>query len=296
MNLLSLCRRAAGPRHAFLLLLAALSGSLAAADDGVLARVSDTEVRVDEIRASLENLDPAEQAALARNPALLNQAVRALLARKIVLSEAAAKKWDKNPAFAAQLEKLRENALVEGYLQAVSQPPEDFPAETEIEAVYHANKTALMASRQVRLAQIYVAAGAKTKLDAVTEQLDRPGADFAAIAKAESDDRQSAAQGGELGWLSGAQLRPEIRGAAEALAAGQTRTVELPDGWHILKALEVREARALTLDEVRVPLARRLRAERAQANRQAYLSKLLEENPVVINELALAELLPPAGP
>jgi hypothetical protein len=43
-------------------------------------------------------------------------------------------------------------------------------------------------------------------------------------------------------------------------------------------------------------LADRLRAQREQLNREAFLNNLLQENPVAINELALSDLLRgPAG-
>ncbi|AHF92543.1 peptidyl-prolyl cis-trans isomerase [Opitutaceae bacterium TAV5] len=305
--------RAGASRAAISALCAAsafsFSPSVLAADggSGIIARVSDTDVRIDDIRSSLESLDPREQAALAANPALLSQAVRSLLARRVVLAEAVAQKWDKNPAFTAQLEKLRENALIESYLQSVSQPPADFPSEADLHTVYEANRAALVAPRQFRIAQIFVAAPApaaadtaalekaRARLDSVTQQLARSGADFAAIARSESDEKQSAANGGELGWLTDAQLRPEIRDTVTALASGAvSQPVRLADGWHILKALEIRDARPLTLDEVRVQLSQRLRAERLQANRQAYLAKLLEENPMTINELALSRVLAPS--
>ncbi|EIP99046.1 hypothetical protein OpiT1DRAFT_03549, partial [Opitutaceae bacterium TAV1] len=162
-TLFQFCRHAATPRHACALVAAALlSTGVLAADggSGIIARVSDTDVRIDDIRSSLESLDPREQAALAANPALLSQAVRSLLARRVVLAEAVAQKWDKNPAFTAQLEKLRENALIESYLQSVSQPPADFPSEADLHAVYEANRAALVAPRQFRVAQIFVAAPA----------------------------------------------------------------------------------------------------------------------------------------
>ncbi|WP_084442134.1 peptidylprolyl isomerase [Termitidicoccus mucosus] len=288
-------------------LLSAFSLSTSAvADTGILARVSDTEIKIDDVRSSLENLSPREQATLAANPALLNQAVRSLLARRVVLNEALAQKWDRQPAFTAQLEKLRENALIETYLQSVSQPPADFPSEADLQAVYEANRAVLAAPRQVRLAQIYIAAPktasqaeqgeARARLDDVRKKLAQPGADFAALARAESDEKQSAANGGELGWLADGQIRPEIRDTIKDLAAGQvSEPVRLDDGWHLLKALEIREARPLTLDEVRAQLAQSLRAERAQANRQTYLARLMEKNPVSINELALSQVLAPVS-
>lgn len=213
---------------------------------------------------------------------------------------------DQHPAFTAQFEKLRENALIESYLQSVSQPPADFPSEADLQAVYEANRAALTAPRQVRLAQIYIAAPrsadsatqdeARARLDDVKKKLAQKGADFAALARVESDEKRSAANGGELGWLTDGQFRPEILDTLKNLAAGQVgEPLRLDDGWHILKALEVREARPLTLDEVRSQLAQRLRAERAQANRQTHLARLLEKNPVTINELALSQVLAPAS-
>ena len=67
-----------------------------------------------------------------------------------------------------------------------------------------------------------------------------------------------------------------------------TDPIRLDDGWHLLKVLEIRESHPLALDEVRAQLTQRIRAERAQANRQAYLARLLEENPLTVNELALS--------
>ncbi|RRJ97091.1 peptidylprolyl isomerase [Opitutaceae bacterium TAV4] len=274
------------------------------AGSGVLARVSDTDVRTEDIRAALETLDPREQAALARDPNLLNQAVRSLLARQIVLKEALAKKWDQQPAAAAALQRSRDNALVESYLQSVSQPPEGFPSEAELSAFYEASKSQLLVPSQYRLAQIFIAAPkgadpadidrAKIRSEAVKKQLAQSGADFAAVARAQSDEKVSAERGGEAGWVLETQLRPEIREVIKTLPTNTVSDpVRLDDGWHIVKAIETKEPYTLKLDEVRAQLTQQLRNERARANRQAYLSRLLEQNPMVINELALSQVLAP---
>jgi hypothetical protein len=49
------------------------------------------------------------------------------------------------------------------------------------------------------------------------------------------------------------------------------------------------------LAEARESIATQLRADRARANRQAYLTKLLEQNPPTINELALPKVLAKAN-
>ena len=100
----------------------------------VIARVGDSDVTADEIRAVIGLLDPRQQAALARDPALLSQTVRTLLANRLVLKEALAKKWDQQPAVTAQIELARENAIVESYLQSLTTPPADYPGEADLKA------------------------------------------------------------------------------------------------------------------------------------------------------------------
>ena len=49
-------------------------------------------------------------------------------------------------------------------------------------------------------------------------------------------------------------------------------------------------AQARPLAEVRPQLIQQMRAERAQENRRVYMGKLLDQNPVAINELALEKI------
>ena len=268
----------------------------------VIARVGTSDVTADEVRAVVATLDARQQAALAHDPALLSQAVRTMLANRLVLKEARGKKWDQQPGVAAQLDRARENLLAELYLQSVTAPPDSFPSEAEIKAVYDANATAFLVPRQFQLAQITVAVAkdadkaaedkARKKLDEVVKKLKQPGANFAALAKSDSDDGDSAEKGGEIGWLTEAQLRPEIRSQIVGLAKSAfTEPVRLDDGWHILKLLDTQASHARPLAEVRDALVQRIRAERTEANRRAYVAELFKQSPPIINELALSKLV-----
>jgi len=63
----------------------------------------------------------------------------------------------------------------------------------------------------------------------------RSGADFAALARAESIDPTSSA-GGLLGSVSPSTLRPELRDALRRVSAGQvTEAVPIPTGFALLK-------------------------------------------------------------
>jgi parvulin-like peptidyl-prolyl isomerase len=129
-------------------------------------------------------------------------------------------------------------------------------------------------------------------LEAIKKSLHHSGADFATVAKAQSEEPESATRGGELGWLTENQIQPEVRSQLGSLTKNSiSEPIRLDDGWHILKVIDIKEAYTPALDEIRTALAQQLRNEKTQANSQAYLAKLLQQTPVTINELAFSKVL-----
>ncbi|WP_445489661.1 peptidylprolyl isomerase [Rhodopseudomonas sp. RCAM05734] len=273
----------------------------ARASDEVVARVGNNDVSADDMRSYIAALGPREQAALAQDPAQPSQVVRLLLSNRLVLQELSSKKWDQQPAVAAQLEGVRESAMVELYLQSVSTPPASFPSDDEVQKVYDANRASLLVPRQYQLAQIFVplakdadkatADAAKKKVEEVQKKLKTAGADFAAIARSDSAASDSAERGGDLGLLPEDQIRPEIRSQVVGLAKGAvSEPIQLDDGYHVIRLVDTKVSYTRTLPEVRDQLVRQIRTERAAALRRAYLTELLKQQPPIINELALAKL------
>jgi len=264
--------------------------------------VGNTDVSADEIRAAIEDLDAKTQAAVASDPASLTQVVRALLTQRVVLKEALANKWDQDPSVTAAVARLRDSAIVQTFLQSVAKPPESFPSDAEVQSAYDANKDKLLVPRQFQLAQIFIrnpkgsddatAAKAQVKLDAVRKALAKHDADFAAIATAESDDPQTATKGGLLGWIAENRIQPEIRTKLGSLSKGSVSSaVQMDDGWHFLKVLDVKDPYTPTLAEIRPQLVQQMRAEQARLNSQKYIAKLLEQTPIQLNELNLSKVL-----
>jgi len=271
-------------------------------DSAVIARVGDTEVTAGDIRSAIQNLDAKTQAAAASDPSALSQVVRAILTQRLVLKEALANKWDQDPSVTAALARLRDSAVAQTYLQSVSKPPETYPSDAEVQAAYDANKGQLVVPRQYNLAQIYIRdpkgageasdAKAQVKLDEVRKALGKHNADFAAVARASSDEPDSGAKGGELGWLAENRIQPEIRSQLGSLAKGTvTDPIRLDDGWHILKVLDVKDPYTPTLSEIRPQVIQQMRNEKARTNSQQYIAKLLQDNPIQINELGLSKVL-----
>jgi parvulin-like peptidyl-prolyl isomerase len=286
---------AANPASAQPVAAAATTGAASKGGGDIIAKVGNSDLSADDLKAYVGALGPREQAALAKDPAMLSQTVRLLLANRLVLQELTEKKWDQQPAIAAQLERVRESAMVEMYLRSVSTPPASYPSDDEIQKVYDANRASMMLPRQFALEQIFVAAPkdadkaaedkARKALEEAQARLKAPNADFLAIAGSESGS-------GDLGWVAENQIRPEIRTQVLGLAKGAiAEPIRLDDGWHILRLKDTKPAYLRTLPEVREQLVEQMRTERANALRQAYLAEVMRQRPAVINELALSNLL-----
>ena len=186
--------------------------------------------------------------------------------------------------------RARETALSEAFLESHSTPAKDYPDEEELKAAYESAKPSLLLPRAWRLAQIFTKDEAK--LPSLKKQLAAKGADFAAIAKAHSEETASAANGGEIGWLQENQIQPAILAKLPALKTGSvSEPVKLDDGWHILKVIDTREPATATLDQVRPQLVTRLRADKAKELRNQFIAQLLKDHPLAINEIELAKIL-----
>lgn len=275
-------------------------GGVHAAGTDIIAEVGAQPVNIDELAPYFENFTASQRDAFKQNPSALNQTVRLLLLQQVLLKEAETAGWDKQPEVAEELARLRQRAIAESYLRTVAKVPEGYPTDAEVKTVYEARKGTLVVPRQLQLAQIYIAdpkaadkatsEKARAQIDAVAKKLKQSGADFAAIARTDSEESQTAARGGEIGWVAEASLQPEIRTKLGAKGS-VTEAIRLGEGWYFVKVLDVRESRTPTLDEVKDQLAKAMRAERFKQNQEAYLAKLAQQNPMSINELALSKLL-----
>ena len=266
----------------------------------VLGRIGDIEVTTDQLRESIAGIEGANTNT-ANNPQALGQYARALLLQRLLLQQASEQKWDQDPAVISRMVRAREAALSEIYLESKSKPDASYPSEQEIKDAYEANKSKLLIPKSYELAQIFIEspengdpaaqAKAKSKLEEVRKQLAAKDADFSNIARTSSDEKSSAENGGKIGWLAENQIQPEIRSKLPNLKLkAVSEPIRLNAGWHIIKILDVREARAPTLDEIRDNLVTSMREEKSRELRQNYITELLNQHPLAINEIELIKL------
>jgi peptidylprolyl isomerase len=266
----------------------------------VLGRIGDIEVTTDQLRESIAGIEGANTNT-ANNPQALGQYARALLLQRLLLQQASEQKWDQDPAVISRMVRAREAALSESYLESKSKPDASYPSEQEIKDAYEANKSKLLIPKSYELAQIFIEspesgdaatqAKAKSKLEEVRKQLAAKDADFSSIARTSSDEKSSAENGGKIGWLAENQIQPEIRSKLPNLKLkAVSEPIRLNAGWHIIKLLDVREARPPTLDEIRDNLVTSMREEKSRELRQNFIAELLKKHPLAINEIELMKL------
>lgn len=113
----------------------------------------------------------------------------------------------------------------------------------------------------------------QNKANQIATQAKAAGADFAALARANTEDAGSKAGGGDLGWIekNGAMVKP-FEDAVFGMASGEVRgPVKSDFGYHIIQLREIKAAQQQPFEQVREQLA----AEQAETDREKTFNDLL---------------------
>jgi len=103
------------------------------------------------------------------------------------------------------------------------------------------------------------------------------GADFAALARSHSEDVGSAANGGDLGWVSPGQTVPEFEKAMDALKPGElSAPVKSPFGLHLIQVQE-RRVRDVSQERELENARKQLHARKADERYEQWLRQLRDE-------------------
>lgn len=117
------------------------------------------------------------------------------------------------------------------------------------------------------------AARKKEQIDSIAAVL-AAGADFEDVARKESEDPGTRANGGKLGWFGTGQMVPEFEEASFSLADGEiSAPVQTAYGYHIIKRLEGKGVEPM---ETMAPIIKQVlqRDERAQLPRKRKVAEL----------------------
>ena len=252
----------------------------AASDPVVFTAGSETMTRT-QFERLLSNL-PQNVRTQAATPDGKRQLADKLADMKILAQEARKRGLQSTPDIASQI-KMQEDSLLANamYSQLVQA---DKPSDTELKAAYEARKADF---EQVKARHLLVRfqgsrialrkdqkeltdAEALAKAKALRERIVK-GEDFAAVAKAESDDTTTGAKGGELGTLSRGRMIPEFEQAVFALKAGEiSEPVKTAFGYHLV---QVQERSTADFDKVKGDLEKELQNQAAAQTVRALREK-----------------------
>lgn len=142
-------------------------------------------------------------------------------------------------------------------------------SEAAIQQYYQQNAAKYREPEQRRASHILIAVGAaddaqkraaaKAKAETIYQQLKTNPARFAEIAKRDSTDAGSAAQGGDLGWFARNAMVKPFSDAAFALKEGQISAPVLSEfGYHIIQLTGIKPAKVQPLAAVKTDITAEL--------------------------------------
>ena len=268
----------------------------AVSPDKVVLTVGDEKITAAEFDLLIDSLPPQAQAQFRNQKRTFADS---LVRLKVLYQEAHKQKMDENPKIQRQVELQKENIVASALMQEMiaNAQVDDATARQYFDQHKSDYETAHARHILIRIkgSPLPVQPGKKDLTDeealAKVQELRKrllAGEDFAALAKAESDDVRSGANGGDLGPEKHNQTVPPFDQAIFSLPIGQiSEPVKTQFGYHIIK-VEQREVK--TFDEVKPEIEKRLRPELARSA----VENLEKKTTVVLDESFFGP--PPASP
>lgn len=181
-----------------------------------------------------------------------------IIAREIFMQEAAKRGLSASADYKAQMELARQTILIRSLFEDFQKknPVTDAEIKAEYDKFVAANQ-----GKEYKASHILVESEDRAK--AIIAEV-KGGKKFEDIAKKESKDPGSGAQGGDLGWANPGSYVPEFTEAMIKLQKGGLTEAPIKSqfGWHVIRLDDVRQAELPKLDEVKPQVAQQLEQQK----------------------------------
>ena len=259
------------------LLFAAPVLHAATEDEQILLRAGDITVTGQDLQQQLLLLTAAERAQVLAGPDKLKGYLRLIYQDKHMAAAAERLGLDQTPQIQARLITERRRVLAAALRDHTKTqlPPPDFAALAREQ--YAVRRDEFQLPEQFKAAHILKRVQCDCEREEKRQSAEqllarlRAGEDFATLAKTESDDTSTAAQGGDLGrWMKREQLVTPFADALVKLDIGAlSDIVQTEFGFHLIKKLDYQPVRQQSFEEVQGRLEQNLR--------QSYVKDQLEQ-------------------
>jgi peptidyl-prolyl cis-trans isomerase C len=181
-----------------------------------------------------------------------------VIAREIFMQEAQKRGLDASDDFKAQMELARQTILIRELFADYQKanPVTDADVKAEYDKFAAANSGKEYKARHILVEK-------EDEAKAIIASLKK-GGKFEDIAKKQSKDPVSGANGGDLDWATAGNYVPEFSQAMVKLNKGQTTDAPVKSqfGWHIIRVDDVRDASLPAIDQVRAQITQSLQQQR----------------------------------
>ena len=191
-------------------------------------------------------------------PEMSDQLKEEVIAREVFMQEAQKRGLDGTDDFRAQMELARQTLLIRELFADYQKknPVTDADIKSEYDKFVAANGGKEYKARHILVEK---EDEAKTIISSL-----KKGGKFEDIAKKQSKDPGSGANGGDLDWANAASYVPEFSQAMVKLNKGQTTDapVKTQFGFHVIRLDDIREAQLPKLEEVKPQIAQALQQQK----------------------------------
>jgi len=191
-----------------------------------------------------------------------------VIAREIFMQEAQKRGLDATPEYKTQIELARQTILIRELFAEFQKT--SAVSDADVQAEYD-KFVAANGGKEYRARHILVETQAQA--DAVLASLKK-GGKFEDIAKKQSKDPGSGANGGDLDWAAAGNYVKEFSDAMVALNKGQVSApVKSQFGFHIIRLDDVREAQLPKMDDVKPQIVQQMTQQRMATFQQELRAK-----------------------
>ncbi len=267
--------------------------------DRVVITVGDIKITAAQFDALIDSLQP--QVRTAARGTGRRQFADNIVKMLVLAQEAEKRKMDQSPDFKAQLQFQTYNLLANALAGQVTKDVQ--VTDADLRQYYEAHKSEFETVHAKHIlirfkgSAVPVRAGqpdmteeeALAKAQELRKKL-QGGADFATLAKAESDDTGSGASSGDLPPFRRGQMVPSFEAAAFAMKPGQlSEPVKSQFGYHIILVIS---HDTKSFEETKADLEKRMQPEQSQKSVGKLIEDLEKATPAVLDP----QFFPPAPP
>jgi peptidyl-prolyl cis-trans isomerase C len=193
-------------------------------------------------------------------PEMQDQLREEVILREVFMQEAQKQGLEGSPDYQAQLELARQAILIRQLFDNYrkTNPITDAQVQAEYDKFAAAN-----AGKEYKARHILVET--EDQANKILADLKK-GAKFEDIAKKQSKDPGSGANGGDLDWAAPSSFVPEFSEAMTKLKKGETTAtpVKTQFGWHIIRLDDIRQAQMPKIEDVKPQIVQQLQQQQLQ--------------------------------